>query len=141
MFFTAMTFFSCNALNVILLKCVSMNNQECKVRPKILNINSNEPLYFPYSVLVNKFSGSCNNINDPSATLCIPDVIKDIIISVFNLISRNNKTHHISWQETFKCKFRLDVSVCNDKQRWNNDKCRCEFKELIDKGKCDDAFI
>ena len=56
-FFTAMTFFSFNALNVILLKCISMNNQECKIRPKILNSNSNEPLFFPYSVLVNKFSG------------------------------------------------------------------------------------
>ena len=49
-FFTAMTFFSCNAL-----KCVSIDNQECKVRPEILNIiNSNEPLFYPYSILVNK---------------------------------------------------------------------------------------
>ena len=40
-----------------------------------------------------------------------------------------------------KCKCRLDASVCNDKQRWNNDKCRCESKELIDKGVCDKGFI
>ena len=40
----------------------------------------------------------------------------------------------IKWHETCKCKCRLDASVCNNKQRWNNDKCRCECKELIDKG-------
>ena len=42
---------------------------------------------------------------------------------------------------TFKCKCRLDTSVCNNKQRWNNDKCRCECKELIDKDSCDKGFI
>ena len=50
-FFTAMTFFSCNAL-----KCVSMRNQECKTRPEITNINSNKPAFYPYSILVNKCS-------------------------------------------------------------------------------------
>ena len=65
-----MIFFSCNAL-----KCVPMNNQECNVRPAIININSNEPLFHPYSILVNKCSGSCNDINIPYAKLCIPDVV------------------------------------------------------------------
>ena len=60
-----MTFFYCNALNAIPLKCVSINNQEYKVRPGILNINSNEPSFYPYSTLVNQFSGSHNNLNDP----------------------------------------------------------------------------
>ena len=65
-----MSFFSCNAL-----ECVSMNNQECKVRPEILNININEPLVYPYSVKIDKCSGSCNNINDPYAKLCVSDAI------------------------------------------------------------------
>ena len=47
----------------------------------------------------------------------------------------------IKWHETCKCKCRLDASICNNKQRWNNDKCRCELKELIDKGVCDKGFI
>ena len=67
-----MTIFSCNAL-----KCVSMNNQERKIRPEVLNINSNETSFYPYSILVNKCSGSCNNINDPYAKLHVPDGIKD----------------------------------------------------------------
>ena len=44
-----------------------MNNQECKIRPEVKKINSNEPLFHPYSIEVNKCSGSCNNINDPYA--------------------------------------------------------------------------
>ena len=51
-------------------------------------------------------------------------------------MSRTNETRHIKWHETYKCEFRLDAIVCNNKQRWNNDKCRCEWKELIDKGVC-----
>ena len=53
-FFPAMTFFSYNVLNVTLLKCVSMDNQECKVRTKIININNNEPLFYPYNIEVNR---------------------------------------------------------------------------------------
>ena len=56
-------------------------------------------------------------------------------------MSRNNETRHIKWNETFKCKCRLDASVCNNKQRWNYDKCRCECKELIDKEVRDKGFI
>ena len=52
---------------------------------------------------------------------------------MFNLISRTNETRHIEWHKTCKCKCRLDASVYNNKQRWNDDKCRCECKELIDK--------
>ena len=39
------------------------------------------------------------------------------------------------------CKYRLGASFCNNKQRWNNDKCQCESKELIDKGICDKGCI
>ena len=64
----------------------------------------------------------------------VPDVIKDLNVKLFNLMSRTNETRHIKWYETCKCKCRLDASVCNNKQCWNNDKCQCECKELIDKG-------
>ena len=54
-------------------------------------------------------------------------------------MSRTNETRHIKWHKTCKC--RLDVSICNNKQRWNDDKCRCECKELIDKEMCDKGFL
>ena len=97
MFVVTMSFFSCNKLNAISLKCLSINNQECRIRPKIININSNESIFYPYSIEVNKCSGSCNNINNPLANLRVPDVVKTINVKVFNLISRTNETRHIKW--------------------------------------------
>ena len=55
----------------------------------MINVNSNEPSIYPYNIDVNKCSGSCNNINDPYAKLCIPNV-KNINVKVFNLMSRIN---------------------------------------------------
>ena len=63
------------------------------------------------------------------------------IVKIFSLMSRTNETRHIEWHETCKCKCRLDASVCNNKQRWNDDKCSCECKELIDKGVCNKGSI
>ena len=104
-----------------------MNNQECRIRPKIININSKKPSFYPYSILVNKCNGSYNNISDPYAKLCVPDIVKNIInVKVFDLMSRTNETRHIKWHETSKYKCRLDASVCNNKQRWNKDKSRFE---------------
>ena len=73
--------------------------------------------------------------------MCIADVIKNINVKVFNLMSRTNETKHIEWHETCKCKCRLDTSVCNDKKSQNNDKCRCECKELIEKCICSKGLI
>ena len=69
------------------------------------------------------------------------DVVKDMNIKVFNQISRTNETRYVSQHETCACKCILDSSVCNNKQRWNNDKYRCECKELIDKGRYVEDFI
>ena len=67
------------------LSCISMNNQECKVRPEIINFNTDEPVFYPSSIKTSKCSGSCNNINDPYAKMCVPDVIKSISVTVFNV--------------------------------------------------------
>ena len=45
--------------------------------------------------------------------MCVPDVVKNLNVKVFNLMSRTNETRHIKWHETCKCKCRLDASVCN----------------------------
>ena len=80
-----------------------MKNQECKVWPEIININSNEPLFYPYCFRISKCSGSCNNINDPCAKLCVPDIRKNMNIKAFNLISGNNETRYIKWHGICKC--------------------------------------
>ena len=118
-FISAMMFFACNLPSPNSLKCISMNNQECKVKPQIVNVNSDEPVFFPFSIKISKCSGSCNNINNPYANLCVPDVVKNLNVRAFNLMSRTNETKYIEWHETCKCKCRLDASVCNKKQRCN----------------------
>ena len=72
-----MMFFSCNLPSVNSLKCISMNNQECKVRPEIVNVNSEEPVFYPFSIKASKCSGGCNNFNVPYAKMCVPDAIKN----------------------------------------------------------------
>ena len=75
---------------------------------------------------MNKFSGRCNNINDPYAKLCVPGIIKNINVRVFGA---NAKTLMQRINET--------ASLCNSRQIWNKDKCRCKFREdLVDKGIC-----
>ena len=79
-FISEMMFFGCNALNAITLntvplKFVSMSNQECRIRAEIMNIKGNEPSFYPYSVKINKCSGSCNNINDPYTKICVSGVV------------------------------------------------------------------
>ena len=140
-FIAAMTFFSFNLSNVNSLECVSMNNEQCKARSSIIDVNSNEPVFYPYSIRVNKCSGSCNNINDPYTKLCVPDIAKNINTTVFDIMTQITETRHIIWRKTCKCIFRVSESVCNNRRRWNEDKCRCECKELVDKGICDKGFI
>ena len=118
-----------------------MNNQPCKARPEIINVNSDNHIFYPFSIKTSTCSGSCNNINNPYAKICVSDIIKNLNVKVFNLMSKTNETRHIKWHKTCKCKCRLDAIVCNNKQRWNKNKCRCECKELIDKGVCDKGYI
>ena len=55
-----------------------MNNQECKVRPQIVSVNGDDPVFFPFSIKTSKCSGSCNNINNPLSKLCVPDFAKKL---------------------------------------------------------------
>ena len=88
-----MFFSSLSCLNS--LECVSMDNQECKVRPEIVDVSSNDAIFYPISIRVNKCSGNYNNISDPLARICVPDVVKNLNVKVFNLISLTNETRHI----------------------------------------------
>ena len=67
------------------LSCISMNNQECEVRPQIVNVNSDASMFFPFGIKASKCSGRCNNINDPYAEMCVPDVVKNFNVKGINL--------------------------------------------------------
>ena len=85
-FFIGLTILS-NFTNASSLSCISMNNQACKARPQIVNVNSNNPIIYPFSIKTTKCSGNCNNINDPYWKICSPDIIKNLNVKVFNLMS------------------------------------------------------
>ena len=101
-FFTGFGFLS-TLTSINSLSCFLMNNQECKVRPQVVNVNIDEPVFFPFSIKTSKCTSSCNNIIDPYAKMCVPDVVKNLNVKVFNLMSRTNETRHIEWHETCKC--------------------------------------
>ena len=63
-----------NLSNVNPLECISIKNQNCKVRPEIINVNSNNPIFQPLSIKINKCNGNCNNINNPYAIKINVDV-------------------------------------------------------------------
>ena len=113
------------------LECVSVVNQKCMPRPKILDVNEGvgEALFYPYNVLVNKCSGSCNTINNPMAKLCVPGIINRVNMQVYNCLMMLNETRSVLWHESCKCASKLNSSVCNNKQIWNRDTCRYDCNE------------
>ena len=120
-----------NILKVNTFECLSIINRKCMPRPKILDVNEGfgEALFYLYNVLVNKCSGICNTLKDPMARLCVPNIIKNVNIKVYNFLMRLNETRNVLWHESCKCVCLLNSSVCNNKQIWNSDTCRCDCNE------------
>ena len=110
------------------LECVSVVNQKCMPRPKILDVNGGvgEALFYPYNVQVNKCSGSCNTLDNPIEKLCVPNVIKELNMKVLTML---NETRNVLWHECCKCVCKLNSSVCNNKQIWNSNTCRCDCNQ------------
>ena len=120
-----------NISKIKALECVSVVNQKCTPRPKILDVNEGigEALFHLYNVQVTKCSGSCNTLDNPMAKLCIRNVIKGVNVQVYDFFMRLNETRNVLWHESCKCACKLNSSVCNNKQIWNSDTCRCDCNE------------
>ena len=120
-----------SVLKVNSLECLSLINRECMPRPKILDVNEGigEALFYLYNVLVNKYSGSCNTLDNPMSKICVPKIIKKVNIKVYNFLMRLNETRNLLWHESCKCVCKLNSTVCNSKQIWNSDTCRCDCNE------------
>ena len=118
-------------LKVKTLECVSVVNQKCMPRPKILDVNEGigEALFYPYKMLVNKGRGSCNTLDNPMSEICVPVIVKNVNMQVYNFLMRLNETRNVLWHESCKCVCKLSSSVCNNKQIWNSDTCTCDCNE------------
>ena len=107
------------------LRFISLKNQECKVREVIVD---NKYMTYPYSI---------NNIINPYSRVCVPNITKKFTLKIFDLMILTNKTTQIIFHESCECICRLDPIICNNKQKWNKDKCSCD--SLINK-KCGNKF-
>ena len=117
----AISLFSISKVNK--LEFLSVINQKCMPRPKILDVNEGvgEALFYPYNVLVNKCSGSCNTLDDPMSKICVPNTIKNVNMKVYNFLMRLNETRNVLWHESCKC-------VCSDTCRYD---CNEDFAGII----------
>ena len=97
-------------LKIRALECVSVVNQKCMSRPKILNVNERigEALFYLFNVQVNKCNGSCDALDNPMSKICVPKIIKNVNIIIYNFLMRLNETGNVLWHESCKC-------VCNSK--------------------------
>ena len=81
---------------------------------------------FPYKIEADRWMGSFNDKDNPYFKVCLPDSVKNISVTYFDLISKKNFLKNISFHQSCKCGSLLDEKVCNNLQKWNKDKCRCE---------------
>ena len=93
-FISALLYFS-NLTSINPSECILMKNQECKARPKIVNTNINDAIFYPFSIKINRCRVSCDDINDPYAKICVLDTVKNLNVKVFNLMTLTNETRHI----------------------------------------------
>ena len=91
-----------------------MSNQALKQDLKLLMLT----VIIPYFILLvlKQVNVLAIDINDPYAKICVPDIIRNLNVKVFNLMSTTIETRHTEWHETCKCQCRLDAVVCNNKQ-------------------------
>ena len=120
-----------SVLKVNTLECLSLINRECIPRPKILNVNEGigEALFYLYNVLVNKCSGTCDTLDNPMSKICVPKIIKNINTKIYHFLMRLNETRNVLWHKSCKCVCKLNSTVCNSKQIWNSNTCRCDCNE------------
>ena len=93
---------------------------------------------FPYKIELDRCVGSCNNISNQHSKVCIPDIVKNVTVKMFDLMNLENTTKQVEFHESCKCVCKINSSVCSEKQRFNKNKCRCEC--LINK-KCQNDFV
>ena len=107
--------------------CLFLKNQECTVRKVIID---NDYMTFPYKIGIDRCIGSCNSKNNPYYKTLLPDSIKNISVKSLDLISQRLVFKNISFRKTCKCGCLLYEKVCNNLQRWNGNKSRCECLKI-----------
>ena len=121
-------------------KCVSLNNKQCMTQSTLINLHSNEYSQnvrcYPVAVNLDRYVGSCNTVNDLSNKVCVPNKTKDLNISIFNMIAGINESKSLTKHISCKSKCKLYGRKCNSIQKWNNNKCQCDCKNMKEHHVC-----
>ena len=110
------------------------------IQPTIINLHPNEYTqglhYYPFTINLDKCVGTCNTLNDLSNKVCVPNKTEHLNIHVFNMITGINESKTLTKHVSCECKCKFDWRKCNSNQKWNKNKCRCEFKKhhICEKG-------
>ena len=108
-------------------KCVLLCNQKCMIQPTLINLHPNEYSqefhYYPFAIKIYRCVGSCNTLNDLSNKVCVPNRTEYLNLSIFDMITGENKSKTLTKDISCECKCRFDGRKYNLDQWWNNDKC------------------
>ena len=101
-------------------KCVSLNNQNCKIQPTLINLHPNEYSqefhYYSFAVKLDRCVRSCNTLNDLSNKVCVPNKTEDLNLNMFNMITGINESKTLTKHISCKCKCKFDGTKCNSNQ-------------------------
>ena len=107
------------------MKCVSLNDEPCLIRPSLIDLNHDELKYYPFMINLDKCTGSCNVL---SPKICVPKETKDINVKAFNMITNKNQAKTTKKRILCDCKCKFNSTTCNSDQEWNNKTFQCECK-------------
>ena len=80
-------------------------------------IVDNKDMAYAYKIKVNRYVGSCNDINNPHSRVCIPDIVKNVTVKMFDLMNLENTTKQVEFHESCKCVCKINPSVCSEKKK------------------------
>ena len=115
---------------------MSLNNEKCKTRPFLTDLDPVKLKYYPFMITWDKCNGSCNTLSKISDRVCVPHKTKNLKLNAFNLITRTNKSKALIKRVSCKCNVNLTINKCNSNQICINNKCWCECKNKKKKKTC-----
>ena len=122
------------------LASVSVNNQQCMVEQRLINLNLDEIHYYSFIISMNKCDGTCNTAEDPFGRICVLYKMKDVNMKVFNMIKGINTSKTHAKLISCECRCNFDGIKWNSRQEWNNHKCQRECRKTINNLACEKDY-
>ena len=106
----------------------------------IIDLNLDELYYYLFTISMSKCNGICNTVDDPFGR-CVPNKIKDTNLKMFDMIKVTNESRTLAKHISCKYRCEFDGRECNSRQKWNNDKCQCDYKKSIKPCACEENYV